>query len=115
MTPTHSSNDEALLRQMVETIVREVSPETIILFGSRARGDARPDSDVDLLVVETDPFSPRRSRRKEAARLYMALRKLAISKDILLYSRDEFDHWKHSLNHVVGRAHREGRVLHGRP
>lgn len=115
MTPTHSSNDEALLHQMVETIVREVSPETIILFGSRARGDARTDSDVDLLVVETEPFTPQRGRRKEAARLYMALRGLAVSKDILLYSRDEFDRWKSSLNHVVGRAHREGRVLHGRP
>lgn len=115
MTSTHSSYDEALLTKMVETIVREVSPETIILFGSRARGDARSDSDVDLLVVETEPFSPQRSRRKEAARLYMALRELAISKDILLYSRDEFERWKNSLNHVVGRAYREGRVLHGRP
>ncbi len=109
------ANEVALLHQMVETIVREVSPEIIIFFGSRERGDARPDSDVDLLVVETEPFSPQRSRRKEAARLYMALRSLAISKDILLYSREEFDHWKNSLNHVVGRAHREGRVLHGRP
>ena len=109
-----NSNEEMLLDQMVKTIVSEVAPETIILFGSRARGDARPDSDVDLLVVETEPFSPQRSRRKEAARLYMALRGLAVSKDILLYSREEFDHWKNSLNHVVGRACREGRVLHGR-
>ena len=108
------SNEETLLQEMVQTIIKEVSPETIILFGSRARGDARADSDVDLLVVETEPFSPQRSRRKEVARLYMALRGLAISKDILLYSRDEFERWKNSLNHVVGRAHREGRVLHGR-
>ena len=70
------SNEEALLHQMVDTIVREVSPEAIILFGSRARGDARPDSDVDLLIVETEPFSPQRSRRKEAARLYIALKGL---------------------------------------
>jgi hypothetical protein len=80
----------------------------------RARGDVGADSDVDLLVVETEPFSPQRSRRKETARLYMALRDSGVSKDILLYSRDEFDHWKTSLNHVVGRAHREGWVLHGR-
>ena len=109
-----NSDEESLLRSMVNTIVSEVAPETIILFGSRARGDARPDSDVDLLVVETEPFSPQRSRRKEAARLYMALRGMAVSKDILLYSREEFDHFKNSLNHVVGRAHREGRLLHGR-
>ena len=109
----HETSEETLLQQMVEMIVREVAPETIIIFGSRALGDARADSDVNLLVVEKEPFSPQRSRRKEAARLYMALRGLAISKDILLYSQDEFDHWKNSLNHVVGRAHREGRVLHG--
>lgn len=38
-------DEEALLREMVDLIVREVEPEAIILFGSRARGDARPDSD----------------------------------------------------------------------
>lgn len=110
-----TNNEEALLQHMVDTIVREASPEAIILFGSRARGDARPDSDVDLLIVETEPFSPQRSRRKEAARLYIALKGLAISKDLLLYSRDEFEQWKNSMNHVVGRAVREGKVLHGRP
>lgn len=110
----NTSNEEALLQQMVDAIVREVSPEAIILFGSRARGDARADSDIDLLIVETEPFSPQRSRRKEAARLYIALKELNISKDILLYSRDEFDHWKNSASHVIGRAIREGKVLHGR-
>lgn len=115
MTQRDTANDETLLRQMVKIIVREVSPETIILFGSRARGDSRPDSDVDLLIVETEPFSPQRSRRKETARLYIALKELDVSKDILLYSRDEFEHWKNSKNHVVGRAVREGKMLYGRP
>ena len=43
---------DALLDQMVQAIVAEVDPEQVILFGSRARGDAREDSDVDLVVVE---------------------------------------------------------------
>ncbi|MCX7111014.1 MAG: nucleotidyltransferase domain-containing protein [Proteobacteria bacterium] len=34
------------------------------MFGSRARGDARPDSDVDLLIIESEPFSVQRSRRR---------------------------------------------------
>ncbi|MBP6057550.1 MAG: nucleotidyltransferase domain-containing protein [Nitrosomonas sp.] len=110
-----TTDEKILLQQMVDTIVREVSPEAIILFGSRARSDARTDSDVDLLIIETAPFSPQRSRRKEAARLYIALKGLNISKDILLYSRDEFEQWKNSANHVIGRAIREGKVLHGRP
>ena len=60
--------------------------------------------DLIPTVVETEPFSPQRSRRKEAARLYIALRGLAVSKDILLYSREEFERWKNSLSHVIDRA-----------
>ena len=44
---------DTLLQQMVKTIVAEVDPEHVILFGSRARGDATVDSDVDLVVVES--------------------------------------------------------------
>jgi predicted nucleotidyltransferase len=109
-----SEDEKQLLQEMVEVIVREVDPETIILFGSRARGDACPDSDVDLLVVESEPFSVQRSRRLETMKLYRALINWPISKDLLVYSRDEFDKWKTSLNHVVGRASREGRILHER-
>ena len=79
-----SEEEAALLQRMVEVIVREVDPETIILFGSRARGEARADSDVDLLVVERAPFTAQRSRLSEANRLYMALRNLPVSKDLLL-------------------------------
>lgn len=108
------SEEDSLIREMVDTIVREADPDTVILFGSRARGDARPGSDVDLLIVEREPFSPQRSRRRETARLYLAVRRLAIAKDLLLYSRDEFERLKDSPHHIVGRAQREGKVLHAR-
>ena len=113
----HNQNDmskNSLLRQIVDVIVRISAPEAIVLFGSRARGNAHDDSDVDLLVVEKEPFTPQRSRRKEVARLQLALRNLPLSKDILVYSRDEFEHWRNSQNHLIGRARREGQVLHGR-
>ena len=101
------------IQEMVEVIVREVDPQTVILFGSHARRDARPNSDVDLMVVEDLPFSAERSRRAEYSRLSMALRQFPFSKDILLFSQQEFDFWNDSPNHVVGRARREGKVLHG--
>jgi predicted nucleotidyltransferase len=108
-------NEAEILRRMIDILVREADPEAIILFGSRARGDARPDSDVDLLIIEREPFGPGRSRIQEAARLYHALRHLPASKDLLVYSRDEFQRWKEALNHVVANATREGRVLYGNP
>lgn len=106
-------NEAEVLRQMVDIIVREADPEAIILFGSRARGEAGADSDVDLLIIEREPFGPGRSRIREAARLYHALRYVPASKDLLVYSRDEFQRWKEALNHVVANAVREGRLLYG--
>ena len=107
--------DDALLERMVQVIVDEVDPEQVILFGSHARGDARTDSDVDLVVVESTPFGENRSRGVEETRLWRALASFHISKDILVYSRDEVDYWRDSLNHVLARALREGKVLYERP
>lgn len=106
---------DQLLPKMVETIVTEVDPEQVILFGSHARGDASEDSDIDLIVVETEPFDKNRDRGAEAVRLWRALTGFAVSKDILVYSRDEVEYWRDSLNHVLARALREGRVLYERP
>ena len=105
---------DALLDQMVQAIVAEVDPEQVILFGSRARGDAREDSDVDLVVVVAEPFGPERSRRQELVRLYHALVEFPVSTDILVYSHDDVDYWRDSLNHVLARALREGKVLYER-
>ena len=41
----------ANIRELTERIVREFSPERVVLFGSYASGNPRPDSDVDLLVI----------------------------------------------------------------
>ena len=106
--------DDALLRRMVKTIVDEVDPEQVILFGSRARGDAAADSDVDFVVVEAAPFGAERDRRAEATRLWRALAGFEVSKDILLFSLDEVEYWRDSLNHVLARALREGEVLYER-
>ena len=100
---------------MVQVIVEIADPEQVILFGSRARGESRLGSDVDLLIVESDPFDEKRSRRKEMARLWRALASFPFPKDILVYSRDELVYWRSSLNNVVARALREGKVLYERP
>jgi len=103
-----------IISAMVQTIVKKVDPETVILFGSRVLGQARPDSDVDLLVVEKEPFGPERSRRKELLRIRQALSEFRTAKDILPYSADEVDHWQNSLNHILGDILREGKRLYER-
>jgi predicted nucleotidyltransferase len=106
-----SISDE-LIDKMARQIVAEVDPERIVLFGSRARGEASEQSDVDFLVVEREPFGPSRSLRREAVRIWECLHEFRVPKDILVYSVSEIDRWKDSRYHVVGRALREGKVLY---
>lgn len=106
-----------LFYEITDPASRELGlfPIIPILFGSRARGDARADSNVDLVVVEAEPFGPDRDRGAEETRLRRALAEFHAPKDILVYSLDEADRWRSSLNHVLARALREGEVLYERP
>jgi len=105
---------EQVLDEIVDVIVREVNPEQIILFGSRARGEAAADSDIDLLIVENEPFEPSRSRYQEITRFRRTLSQFQIAKDILVYSTDEVAKWQQSVNHIISRSLREGRLLYER-
>jgi predicted nucleotidyltransferase len=105
---------EQILDEMVQVIVREIDPEQVYLFGSRARGNARPDSDVDLLIVETDPPSRPGSRWGKLVRLSQLLGQFRVPNDVLIYSRPEVERWRPSINHVVARALREGKLLYER-
>jgi predicted nucleotidyltransferase len=104
---------EELIRDMAEVMAREVRPQAIILFGSHATGGAQPGSDVDLMVIESAPFGPQRDRRQEMTRLWRALVRFPVAKDILVYSREEVERWRHARNHVVARALREGKLIYG--
>jgi predicted nucleotidyltransferase len=100
---------------MVEAIVRGVDPEEIWLFGSRARGEAAPDSDVDLLIIEREPFGPNRSRLNEINRVREAVSAFRVPKDILVFAVKEVAYWQDSINHVISKCFREGRLLYARP
>ncbi len=103
---------EELLKEMTEIIVREVNPRKVVLFGSYAKGTARPDSDLDFLIIEDDPFNAQRSRRAEMARLWMLFPDVRIPIDFLVYSTEEIAKLATSQNHVVHHAMSDGRVLY---
>lgn len=102
------------LTQVADAIVRQAHPERIYVFGSQARGDASAESDVDLLVVERGPFGPGRSRLQEINNIYRAISPYRIPADVLVFSSEEFARWRNSINHVVGRCEREGKLLYAR-
>jgi len=106
---------DTLVSRMVEVIVGACDPEQIILFGSRATGNPKSCSDVDLLIVDSRPFDGGRDRFEEMTRIRGLLSRFAVPVDILLYSRDEVEEWRDSINHVIARALREGKVLYERP
>jgi len=80
----------------------------IVLFGSRARGDAGPDSDFDFLVVERDPPD----RHAEMVRLGRALRPLGMPFDVVVVSERYVEDWEGVEGSMVHAALSEGRVLH---
>jgi predicted nucleotidyltransferase len=103
---------DEVIGQMARRIAQEIRPERIVLFGSWARGQADAGSDVDLLVVEREPFGPQRSRRQEAVRIWRCLSSFRVPTDILVYSVGEIGQWKDCRQHIIARALREGRVLY---
>ncbi len=109
-----TSVTEDLLDKLVETIVQTADPERIYLFGSRARGNAPLNSDLDLLIVVKEPFDPLHTKIDEMNRIALELRPFHVPTDVLVYSAGEFEKWSHSLNHVAGRCSREGRMIYAR-
>src|SRR2546427_8356735 len=77
---------QVLIARMVKRIVKQFDPEQIILFGSHARGDAGPDSDVDLLVV----MSVEGSVREKRLEIRGALRDFLVPLDIIVSRPDDF-------------------------
>ena len=102
------------LPAIVDRIVQTVQPEEVILFGSLARGDGDEFADVDLLVIESGPFGEARSRAAEIGRIERALGAIPAPADILVYSRDEVQRFRHARNHIVCKALEEGKVLYAR-
>ncbi len=93
---------------IVERIVRQFQPRQIILFGSQARGDAKADSDVDVLVVLPDVGD----KRGVAVEIMRALRDLQIGVDVVVTTPDEIARRGRLVGTILRPALLEGKVIH---
>ena len=92
---------------------KAVEPNTVILFGSRARGDHRPDSDVDLLVICRTEHAMPTSRIKRATKAYFAQHPPELGVDIIPMGKEKFEYSRRAKNHVAGQALRDGIIMSG--
>ncbi len=101
---------ETLINHMVRRIVDGFNPERIILFGSAARGNVGPDSDVDLLVV----MPVKGLKHKKQVQIRVALHDIRIPKDIIVTTPEDFEWRKEIPGTIEYPAVHEGRVLYAR-
>jgi len=101
---------EDLVQTMVQRIVERFRPVRVILFGSRARGEAGPWSDVDLLVVLEEVAN----KRQAMVEILRVLNDLAVCKDVVVTTPDEISRRGHVVGDVLRSALREGKVVYER-
>ncbi|MGH7857773.1 MAG: nucleotidyltransferase domain-containing protein [Candidatus Binatia bacterium] len=106
----YPATTDELLEEVVRRIRSVGAPRAVVLFGSRARGDARPDSDLDLLIVEESSLP----RFKRSGRYRRALRGVFPAKDVVVWTPEEVEEWRDVPNAFITSVLAEGRVLYER-
>src|SRR5262245_52343259 len=106
---TTSTVSAAILKDIVGRVVRVSRPDKIILFGSAARGEMGPNSDVDLLVIKAGKFH--RGRLTEA--IYEGLQGAGAAVDVVVVTPSEVERYANSPFLVISPALREGKVIYG--
>jgi len=103
-----NEKENALLEDVVARIRSIADPDAIVLFGSRARGDASPQSDLDLLIIQESELP----RYRRAVKIRKALNGVVSDKDLIVFTPSEVEEWRTAPTSLVATALREGRILY---
>ena len=106
--PTSTTVDQAALDDIVRRIVEVAQPERIIVFGSAARGEMEPNSDLDLLVIKAGDYD----RRHLGQQIYMNVYGAEYAVDIVVAKPTDIERYGESHALVYKPALRDGRVIH---
>ncbi|MFH0702131.1 MAG: nucleotidyltransferase domain-containing protein [bacterium] len=101
---------EITLEKIINQILQVIIPDKIILFGSRARGDARPDSDYDLLIIKSDI----EDGLKIEGEIYKKLVDIdeIVSVDILVATPEIIEKYKNAIGCIIKPALEEGKIVY---
>ncbi len=99
------------LNEVIERVVEVAAPERIILFGSGARGDMGPHSDLDLLVVKRGNYH----RGRLTGDIYMNLIGVGQTVDVVVVTPEDVERYRNSHSVVIAPALKEGRTVYQAP
>lgn len=105
---TRRELSQDILEEVIDRIVAAVSPKRIVLFGSAARDQMGPSSDLDLLVIMPSGTH----RRKTAQELHRCLKGLGVAKDIVVVTESDVAEQADNPATVLFPALRQGRELY---
>jgi predicted nucleotidyltransferase len=97
-----------VLQEIIARVVQVAHPQRLILFGSAARGEMGPDSDVDLLVVVQDPVH----RRDLAGKIYHHLHGVPVAVDVVVVTENDIREFGNKIGTVLYPALKEGVVVY---
>ena len=103
------NTDRAALFEDLRRRLMPLRPERIVVFGSRARGEGSPDSDLDVIVVMRTEGSP----AERGVICGRPLRGIGVPLDLIVYTPEEYAQYRTYPSSIVHAAEREGIVLHG--
>ena len=110
-SPYEGKTFDEWMPEVVGRIVEGFDPLRVILFGSRARGDAGPHSDVDLLVVMPDGIE---DKHRVTVEILRALKDAPFPKDIVVTTPEEVERRGDLVGTMLRPALREGKILYER-
>jgi predicted nucleotidyltransferase len=103
-SPSTRFPEPATLAELVRRIVEVARPDRIVLFGSAARGEMRPDS--DLIVVRSGV----EHRRRLAQEIYISLSGVGVGVDLIVLTPEDLEAQRDSVGSIVGPAQQQGAV-----
>jgi len=103
--------EEGLIEYIARTIVEQCNPRRVVLFGSYARGDAGPGSDLDIFVEMETPLDY--FDRAIAIDALFGMHEWPM--DIIVYTPEEVKQWTGQVGTMLSYVEQEGRTLYERP